>query len=563
MRSVWSKVKQIAAAGLVLLAATQGVQAAGLMTPTGAGLPELEIRQHHVDVVLQDGYAVTTIEQVFFNPHAQQLEAIYSFPVPERAAVGEFTYWIDSKPVTGEVLEKQHAREVYEQEKAQGRETALTEQDHYRSFDSSVYPVQPDSEVRIRLVYIQPVHVDLGIGRYVYPLEEGGVDEEKLAFWTYNDRVTGSFSFNLRMRSSFPIDGLRIPGYPQASVQQHAAGDWQVALTAGGHTEESEAVSTATPAKDQRLDGDIVVYWRLQQGLPGGVDVVAYRSEDSDRGTFMMTLTPGDDLATITGGRDWIFVLDVSGSMQGKYATLADGVQRALGKLRSDDRFRIINAHVAATIDGRTGAERDADGGWPHLEADFGFGRAKAELSDVFGARAFERSDGDRELPVANVVLDELRVRGGLHGRFERPCFVETLSVSAERDSTLSGGNSDPRDAVSHETFEQETGTGVDLFLRRAPAFEGEDVAKQHQCDDEQNNRGARAHDRLDHQTPKPAMNAASGNKTTTRNRRFWRSASLMISSRWVWGSHGRRVARMMPAMGSGSWLRVIPSRAR
>ncbi|MES9852241.1 MAG: VIT domain-containing protein [Candidatus Thiodiazotropha sp. L084R] len=83
------------------------------MTPKSANLPQLEIRQHHVDVTIEDGYAVTSVEQVFFNPNNSELEAIYSFPVPEKASVGEFTYWINGKPVTGEVLEKQKAREVY------------------------------------------------------------------------------------------------------------------------------------------------------------------------------------------------------------------------------------------------------------------------------------------------------------------------------------------------------------------------------------------------------------------------------------------------------------------
>ena len=90
--------------------------AAGLLTPTGSKLPPLEIREHHVDVVIEDGYAITTVLQVFANPHAEDLEAVYSFPVPEKAAVGEFTFWIDGEAVTGEVLEKQRAREIYEED---------------------------------------------------------------------------------------------------------------------------------------------------------------------------------------------------------------------------------------------------------------------------------------------------------------------------------------------------------------------------------------------------------------------------------------------------------------
>jgi len=343
MASLWINAKRGAAALLATAVITQGAQAAGLMTPANSGIPALEIKQHHVDVVIEDGYAITTIDQTFFNPSTQSLEAIYSFPVPEKAAVGEFTYWIDGKAVTGEVLKKEEAREVYEQEKAQGRETAITEKDEYRTFDSSVYPVQPLDDVRIRLVYIQPVHVDLGIGRYVYPLEEGGVDEEKLAFWTYNEVVEESFSFNLRQRSSYPIDGFRLPEHPQALITQHSPQSWEVAL-ANGHANDDTnlAQQTDQSSTNFQLDKDIVVYWRHQQGLPGSIDMITHKPAGSDRGTFMMTVTPGDDLANIQSGRDWVFVLDFSGSMQGKYHSLVEGVRKGLGKLNANDRFRIV-----------------------------------------------------------------------------------------------------------------------------------------------------------------------------------------------------------------------------
>ena len=185
------------------------VSAAGLLKPVNQQYQDLIIESHHVDVVIADGYATTQIEQVFFNPNAMDLETIYSFPVPSKAAVGEFTYWIDGNPVTGEVLEKREAREVYNEQKSQGNETALVEQDDYKTFDISVYPVRANDKVKIRFVYVQATHTDTGIGRYQYPLEEGGVDEAKQSFWTRNETVEQSFQFNLTLRSNYPIDGLR------------------------------------------------------------------------------------------------------------------------------------------------------------------------------------------------------------------------------------------------------------------------------------------------------------------------------------------------------------------
>ncbi len=336
-------------------------EAAGLLTPNGES-HSLDIREHKVTVVVEDGYVITKVDQIFVNAGVNDVEAVYSFPVPAHAAVAEFTYWIDGNPVTGEVLKKEEARNLYEEEKAAGRETALAEKDEYRTFDISIYPVRASSEVRVRLVYVQSASVDTGIGRYVYPLEEGGVDEERLAFWQVKDVVTGNFSFDFELKSSYPIDAVRLPEQPNAVLNQLDAGHWRIDLHSVGSSpaeaefesqvaalEAGEAPAPAIAATGvANLDKDIVVYWRHAPDLPGSVDLVTYKPDPSGRGTFMLTFTPGDDLPIIEDGRDWVFVLDVSGSMQGKFATLADGVQQALGKLNPNDRFRIFTFNQSA-----------------------------------------------------------------------------------------------------------------------------------------------------------------------------------------------------------------------
>lgn len=324
---------------------------AGLLKPVNSGLADLEIREHHVEVLIEDGYVTTAVEQVFHNPSVNDLEAIYSFPVPEAAAVGQFTYWIDGKPVIGEVVEKQQARKIYTEEKAAGRKVALVEKDAYKTFDISVYPVQAQSDVKIRLVYVQAAQVDTGVGRYLYPLEEGGVDDAKLSFWSRNEAVTEKFSFKLRFRSSYPIDALRLPNHPGAQIQQLAADEWTVSLSNysgvnqnGGDAEENEAGGNVSGVIQNvfSLSQDILVYWRHKEGLPATLDLVTYKPDASSRGTFMLTLTPGGELGKITQGSDWVFVLDISGSMNGKYATLIEGVRQGLSKLRQDDRFKVV-----------------------------------------------------------------------------------------------------------------------------------------------------------------------------------------------------------------------------
>ena len=319
-------------------------QAAGLLTPGDGSLPALEIRDHQVDVVIEDGYAITSVEQVFINPHDQDLEAQYSFPVPAHGTVVELTVWIDGQPVTGEVLEREQARQLYEEEKAAGRDAGITEKHSYKTFETQVSPVRARQDTRVRLVYLQPAEVDTGMGRYVYPLEEGGVDEAKLAFWTANEQVTGKFSFDLQIKSVYPVEAVRLPNQPQAIIQSQSDGEWTVHV--GNRTTDDSHVDTGAQTDENAavftLDQDLVVYWRHQAGLPGSVDLVAHKPAGSHRGTFMMVVTPGEDLKPIQEGQDWVFVLDISGSMRNKYATLVDGVQRAMQKMRIEDRFRIV-----------------------------------------------------------------------------------------------------------------------------------------------------------------------------------------------------------------------------
>jgi len=345
IKRIFTTICLTATLGISLLATGTSAMAAGLMTPVDSSKPALSIKSHHVDVTIEDGYATTEVTQTFANPHQTDLEAIYSFPVPEKGSVSEFTIWIDGKPVIGEVLEKEKAKKLYEQEKAAGRDAGLTEKKQHYRFEVKVSPVRAGQTTKIRLVYLQVADIDNSMGRYVYPLEEGETDDQANAFWSYNPVVEEDFSFNINLRSGYPVGGVRLPQHPQAVISHSDAHEWKVSMatsTAVANSEESVSQSPPTSQAAMTLDKDIVMYWRLAPNLPGSIDLVTHREEGAKRGTFMMTLTPGDDLAKITKGRDWAFVLDMSGSMSGKYQTLVDGVQRALGSLNPEDRFQLI-----------------------------------------------------------------------------------------------------------------------------------------------------------------------------------------------------------------------------
>jgi Ca-activated chloride channel family protein len=301
--------------------------AAGILTPTGSGQQPIQIRDHHVNVVINNGFAMTEVQQTFYNPNRQDLEATYSFPLQKSASLSEVTLYIGEREINGEVLEKQKAQQVYEDEKSRGNEAGLAEKNEFYTFDFKVSPVPANDEIRIRFLYYQPLKIDTGIGRYLYPLEDGGTDDAAMSFWTANAKVENTFSVNLELKSAYPVQDVRIPGFEAAAqINQLAEDHYKVEMQ----------------LTDISLNRDLVFYYRLQDGLPGRVEVIPFRDNQSEPGTFMMVITPGVDLKPLTNGVDYCFVLDVSGSMQSKMGTFKKGVMKAVEMLEPEDRFRLV-----------------------------------------------------------------------------------------------------------------------------------------------------------------------------------------------------------------------------
>lgn len=310
---------------LGLLTTSVGANAAGILTPTGSADQPVEILDHHVDVRITDGFARTVIQQTFSNPNPHEVEAIYAFPVPESSSLSEITIHSGETVLEGEVVPRADAERIYEEEKSKGNDVGMGSKESYQRYEFRVFPVRPGVETRIEVVYYQPLKIDLGVGRYVYPIEEGGTDEAAKSFWTRTEKVKRSFSAEVTVRSGYPLDEVRIKGFPGAAVQEDA------------HT-----YCWTFDAPEGVLNQDLVVYYRLAQNLPGRVDMLSYKPSVADPGYFMMTLTPGVDLEPLRAGADYLFILDLSGSMSGKLSTLIAGLEKTLGQLRPEDRVNIV-----------------------------------------------------------------------------------------------------------------------------------------------------------------------------------------------------------------------------
>ena len=185
-----------------LLGATNQLLAGGTLTPVGSPDAPIQILDHHVNVVINNGFARTEVVQTFFNPNDIDLEAVYAFPVPKSGSLSEMTIYIGEQEIHGEVLPKDKAKQIYEEEKTDGNDTGLAEKNSYQTFEFRISPVRAGTETRMRFVYYQPLIIDTGIGRYVYPLEDGGTDDIGASFWLRNERVEGTLSADIEIKSA-------------------------------------------------------------------------------------------------------------------------------------------------------------------------------------------------------------------------------------------------------------------------------------------------------------------------------------------------------------------------
>src|SRR5438093_9378147 len=176
----------------------RAASAAGLLIADGGLGGVLEVKEHAVQVTINNGIAVTKVTQVFHNTEKRQVEALYTFPVPRGASVANFSMWLNGKEMVGEVLEKQHAREIYNSYRQMRRDPGLLEQTDYRTFDMRIFPIGPEADQKVEISYYQELDYDRDIATYVYPLAtmtRPGV----------NARTTGGFAINFEVKSAVPI----------------------------------------------------------------------------------------------------------------------------------------------------------------------------------------------------------------------------------------------------------------------------------------------------------------------------------------------------------------------
>lgn len=306
-------------------ASTTSVSAAGMLVADAGFGGVLEIKEQDVRVTINNSVAVTQIDQVFVNTENRQVEALYTFPVPREASVSNFSMWIGGKEMIGEVVEKQRAREIYESYKQQRRDPGLLEQVDYKRFEMRIFPIPAGAEQRVRIEYYQELNLDHDWATYVYPLATE-VDGRQM-----DTRVTGRLSLTLDVKSEVPIEELRSESHADEFViAKHDAHYAQAAM------ELSEG----------ELSRDIVLAFQTKRARTG-LDLVTSRPKGED-GYFMMTVTPGEDLQDTAEPMDYLFLLDISGSMarDEKLGLSLKSAGAFIDSLGPEDRFDCLAFNI-------------------------------------------------------------------------------------------------------------------------------------------------------------------------------------------------------------------------
>lgn len=297
---------------------------AGLLIADGGFGGVLEIKEHDVNVTINNGIAVTHVTQVFKNTESRQVEALYTFPVPKGASVANFSMWINGKEMVGEVLEKKRAREIYNSYKRKRRDPGLLEQVDYKTFEMRIYPINADAEQRVQISYYQELNVDHDQATYVYPLAT-------VTRRDVNSSTTGKFAINVEIKSAVPIVDLKSPSHRDSFV-------------IANHTDSYCLASLETTGGS--LASDVVINYDLSRPQTG-IDMIA-SNQDGDDGYFCMTLTAGKELVKLDMGMDYVFLLDVSGSManDSKLIVSRKSVEAFIDELGDKDRFEVMSFNV-------------------------------------------------------------------------------------------------------------------------------------------------------------------------------------------------------------------------
>ncbi len=306
----------LASALMVFLAGGVGVRAQppGPIEPPWMPRPtpspdSVVLKDYKVKIEIDNQVAQLSLELTFFNPSDLVQEETYLFPVPKGTVISNLTLCGDGQCHEGKLMNAAEARNIYEEIVRQTKDPALLEYLGERAFQVRVFPIPPKGEQKVKISYQQVLQRAGSLIELLYPLTAQKPIEQLFV--------------QIHLRENEPIASIYSPTH-KVSVQKVSETEATVSVEA----------TQVKSAQDFRL-----FYTVSEKEL--GMDVITYRVGDED-GYFLLLISPAQGEIT-PAPKDIVFVIDISGSMEGeKIQQAKQSLKYALGKLNPQDRVAIV-----------------------------------------------------------------------------------------------------------------------------------------------------------------------------------------------------------------------------
>lgn len=302
---------------------------------------QLPLKSTQVDVRVSGVIADVTVVQTYKNEGQRAIEAKYVFPGSTRAAVHGMNVRLADRLITAKIREKQQARIEYDAAKKEGKTAALLEQHLPNVFQMNVANILPGDDVKVELRYTELLVPTDGNYQFVFPTVVGPrynspQSGQANATWvaqpylpkgqqTPSSADAPAFDIHVTLNTPIAVKEVRSSSHDINSFREQG-GTTVIGLKPG-----AEPANNRDFILDYRLAGDAI-----ESG------VMLYKGQDEN---FFLAMVepPKAPPATAINPREYIFVVDISGSMHGFPLDTAKTLLRELiGGLRPSDTFNVL-----------------------------------------------------------------------------------------------------------------------------------------------------------------------------------------------------------------------------
>src|SRR5215472_17409549 len=343
-----------ATTGLPVVASLAEARIGSLLLRDGEQYVEAPRLASDIDITVSGPTSRARITQIFNNPTAVWVEAIYVNPLPDGGAVDILKMVIGDRIVVGEIKKRVEAKAIYEDAKRTGRKATLIEQERPNIFTNSVANVGPGETVLVQIEYQEPVHRSGNTSSLRVPLVVAPRYNPAPVVQTV-DLGGGGWGETTdpvpdRDRITAPVLDPRIePPTNQVAITVHLNAGFPLGDVKSHH----HAVKIDAPTDDVRViwldnhvvpaDRDFELTWSAAANTVPSVGFFREHVGNADYVVALVTPPVLADAQKEALPREIVFVIDNSGSMGGTSITQAKAsLLFALDRLKSGDRFNVI-----------------------------------------------------------------------------------------------------------------------------------------------------------------------------------------------------------------------------